>query len=79
MSRDERADIRNERLGFVFQNFNLLNRTSALENVELPLLYRKGVSAKQRRAKATELLQQVAFDKFSEAIVGDSNHNFDRS
>jgi len=59
MSRDERAEIRNERLGFVFQNFNLLNRTSALENVELPLLYRKGVSAKQRRAKATEMLQQV--------------------
>lgn len=59
MSRDERAEIRNEQLGFVFQNFNLLNRTSALENVELPLLYRKGVSAKQRRAKATELLQQV--------------------
>jgi putative ABC transport system ATP-binding protein len=59
MSRDERAEIRNERLGFVFQNFNLLNRTSALENVELPLLYRKGVTAKQRRAKATEMLQQV--------------------
>ncbi len=59
MSRDERAEIRNERLGFVFQNFNLLNRTSALENVELPLLYRKGVSAKARRTKATDLLEQV--------------------
>lgn len=59
MSRDERARIRNDRLGFVFQNFNLLNRTSALENVELPLLYRKRVSARQRRAKAKELLEQI--------------------
>lgn len=59
MSRDERARIRNRRLGFVFQNFNLLARTSALENVELPLLYTEGISAKERRQRATEKLELV--------------------
>jgi putative ABC transport system ATP-binding protein len=59
MSRDQRARIRNQRLGFVFQNFNLLARTSALENVELPLLYARGVSARERRRRATDKLNLV--------------------
>ena len=59
MSRDERARIRNRRLGFVFQNFNLLNRTSALENVELPLLYASGMTAKERRQRAIAMLGRV--------------------
>jgi ABC-type lipoprotein export system ATPase subunit len=59
MNRDQRARIRNEQIGFVFQNFNLLNRTSALENVELPLLYRSGLSRSKRRDEAMDLLQRV--------------------
>lgn len=59
MSRDQRAHIRNRHLGFVFQNFNLLNRTSAIENVELPLLYAKGISSRERRERAKEMLSKV--------------------
>jgi ABC-type lipoprotein export system ATPase subunit len=59
MSRDERARIRNQRIGFVFQSFNLLARTSAQENVELPLLYSRGVSSRERRKRALELLNRV--------------------
>jgi ABC-type lipoprotein export system ATPase subunit len=59
MSRDERARLRNSKIGFVFQNFNLLGRTSALENVELPLMYGGRFSARQRRARACEVLKRV--------------------
>jgi putative ABC transport system ATP-binding protein len=59
MTRDQRARIRNKQIGFVFQNFNLLARTSALENVELPLLYGSMTSARQRRERAKELLNLV--------------------
>ncbi|MEX8518378.1 MAG: ABC transporter ATP-binding protein [Leptothrix sp. (in: b-proteobacteria)] len=58
LSRDQRARLRRRYLGFVFQGFNLLARTSAQENVELPLLYR-GESATVRRAAATKALQSV--------------------
>jgi len=54
----ELAKIRNEKIGFIFQNFNLLTKMTALENVELPLLYR-GVKAKERRERALDSLKQV--------------------
>ena len=61
LSRDDLAQIRNEKLGFVFQGFNLLPRTSALENVELPMLY-SGVPMKERRQKALAALNKVGLE-----------------
>jgi putative ABC transport system ATP-binding protein len=59
MSRNARAAIRNKHIGFVFQNFNLLARTSALDNVELPLLYGPAKSARERHRLAKEMLNLV--------------------
>jgi putative ABC transport system ATP-binding protein len=58
LSKDERADIRNQKIGFVFQGFNLLRRTSALENVELPLIY-AGVNSAERAYRSREALAIV--------------------
>ena len=60
LTRDQLADVRNTKIGFVFQGFNLLARTSALENVELPLLYRSGgVRGADRRRRALAMLDAV--------------------
>ncbi|HQA38727.1 MAG TPA: ABC transporter ATP-binding protein [Kiritimatiellia bacterium] len=59
MSRAQLAHIRNQKLGFVFQNFNLLSRTSALENVELPTFYNRGFPGRERRARAVRMLERV--------------------
>jgi len=59
MKKNQLADIRNTKLGFVFQSYNLLPRTSALENVELPLLYNRYVGNKERRERAMHALESV--------------------
>jgi len=60
LSRDQFSDLRNEKIGFVFQSFNLLSRTSALENVELPMLYRRTtLSAREQHDKAMGMLEMV--------------------
>lgn len=61
LGRDELAGIRNKKIGFVFQGFNLLSRTSALENVELPMLY-DGMPAKERSERAIDALKSVGLE-----------------
>ena len=59
LSADEWAHIRNKRIGFVFQGFNLLSRTNALENVELPMMYNNGFASQERHRRAIEVLTLV--------------------
>ena len=62
MDDDQLASIRNRKIGFVFQSYNLLPRTTALENVELPLFYNRTVGTRERRRRATESLQMVGLE-----------------
>ncbi|TRW28327.1 ABC transporter ATP-binding protein [Criibacterium bergeronii] len=60
---NELSDIRNKKIGFVFQSFNLISRMSSLKNVELPMIYKKGMNEKQRLQRATYLLTQVGLEQ----------------
>lgn len=59
MDKNQRATLRNRKIGFVFQNYNLLPKTTAIENVELPLMYNSSVSAAERYSRAVEALKAV--------------------
>ena len=70
LSRDQRALLRRNYIGFIFQGFNLLGKTSAVENVELPLLYR-GIDAQTRRVKALEALKSVGLEHVAHHTPGE--------
>ena len=59
MSKNDRATLRNRKIGFIFQNYNLLPKTTSIENVELPLMYNRNVSYSERRQRALKALQEV--------------------
>ena len=71
MSKPQRAVLRNRKIGFVFQSYNLLPKTTAVENVELPLMYNSAVSASERRRRAIESLQAV---RMADRLAPKSNH-----
>ena len=62
MSKSQRATLRNKKIGFIFQNYNLLPKTTSIENVELPLMYNSTVSAKERFERAVEALRAVGLE-----------------
>ena len=62
LTKNQLAEIRNTKIGFIFQSYNLLARTSALENVELPLLYNPNISSEERRERAIIALKQVGLE-----------------
>ena len=62
MSKSQRAVLRNRKIGFIFQNYNLLSKTTAVENVELPLMYNNTVSAQERHQRAVEALHAVGLE-----------------
>ncbi|WP_345200290.1 ABC transporter ATP-binding protein [Chryseobacterium ginsengisoli] len=68
LNKNQLAEIRNTKIGFIFQSYNLLARTSALENVELPLLYNPSISSEERRERAVKALQQVGLESRMEHV-----------
>lgn len=62
MSKSQRATLRNKKIGFIFQNYNLLPKTTSIENVELPIMYNASVNAKERLERATEALRAVGLE-----------------
>lgn len=62
MSKSQRATLRNKKIGFIFQNYNLLPKTTSIENVELPLMYNASVNAKERLERAAEALRAVGLE-----------------
>lgn len=62
MSKSQRATLRNKKIGFIFQNYNLLPKTTSIENVELPLMYNASVNGKERLERATEALRAVGLE-----------------
>lgn len=74
LTKNQLAELRNQKIGFIFQSFNILTRTSAIENVELPLLYNNNVNAKERKQKALDALKSVGLadkiDSMSNQLSG---------
>ena len=68
LNKDQLAQVRNKKIGFVFQSFNLLSRTSALENVELPLMYNSKIASREMRDRAMKALESVG--------LSDRSHHF---
>lgn len=68
LSDNEQAELRNKKFGFIFQSFNILSRTSAIANVELPLLYNKKINSKERRERAYEALVSVGLSDKIESM-----------
>ena len=68
LDRNQMAELRNVKIGFIFQSFNILSRTSAIENVELPLLYNNKVNSKERKEKAFKALKSVGLKDRADAM-----------
>lgn len=68
LSKDQLASLRNRKIGFVFQSFNLLSRTTALENVELPLMYNRNITSRAMREKAMNALESVGLAQRSDHL-----------